>query len=360
METLAQKAQRLGIQPQGTPVASSIQGETLLQKAQRLNIQPVAPKYNPDTIVAGDNAGQQVPDTARNTIGRMFIGGAVKFGNIIGSTMGASQGADQMGQQQAESQPLLNKALGTIRTAKAQGRDTSRIESAYRGASGAPAQQFEQNNPVLNATAEQVVGAGLETGASIAGFGSYGKGFFGLANSGRLAPKTVPTVASGLERLINGGSIFSKETAASSAVGAGTGLAYDTSSYLQNPEQGFSPTGTALGAFLPPVAELGFKGLGKLVNGVSGVVTKEGRVNSVIANRTKELDKLEGSYPSIRAVTDKAKSKGTDVKKILAETDYLHEAVDNQGTIHTKQEGGATDRFINEHIKPKERSEERV
>lgn len=74
------------------------------------------------------------------------------------------------------------------------------------------------------------------------------------------------------------------------------------------------------------------------------------KVDRVIQNRTKELDKLDSSYAVLRKQTQKAQERGFDVKRILAETDLLHGSVDNNGTIRTQN--AISD--LNDFIKPQE------
>lgn len=71
---------------------------------------------------------------------------------------------------------------------------------------------------------------------------------------------------------------------------------------------------------------------------------------SIVANRVKELTKLEDSYSSVRKSTASSNKKGIDAKNILAQTDLLHEAVDNTGTIRTQN----AIHELQEFIKPQE------
>lgn len=101
METLAEKAQRLGMKPAGKPVATSTVGETLQQKAQRLGIkpsQPVQPETKKDGLLMSlgkDVLGTLlVKPTARATeaLGRTGIfGKTIKSGYEAMHDAGESQ-----------------------------------------------------------------------------------------------------------------------------------------------------------------------------------------------------------------------------------------------------------------------------
>jgi hypothetical protein len=70
----------------------------------------------------------------------------------------------------------------------------------------------------------------------------------------------------------------------------------------------------------------------------------------VVTNRLSELTKLENSNSKLRKLSTNSTSKGIDVKKMLAETDLLHNAVDDTGTIRTQN----AIHDLNEFIRPQE------
>lgn len=70
----------------------------------------------------------------------------------------------------------------------------------------------------------------------------------------------------------------------------------------------------------------------------------------LVQNRVAELTNIERNSAPVRKVTEKAKAQGIDPKLILSQTDLLHGAVDNTGTINTIPAMGE----LNDFIKPQE------
>ncbi|NBW09198.1 MAG: hypothetical protein EBR82_14360 [Caulobacteraceae bacterium] len=75
--------------------------------------------------------------------------------------------------------------------------------------------------------------------------------------------------------------------------------------------------------------------------------------SNISKENEKTLVKLEDSYPSVRKSTDKAMKSGIDAKKILSQTDLLHNSVDETGTLRTSAPGGAIEK-LNDFIQPQE------
>lgn len=106
--------------------------------------------------------------------------------------------------------------------------------------------------------------------------------------------------------------------------------------------------GGVLGAGVP----LAVKGAQK----TAGAIKAAAKINPlssesrIIVKRTNELTKLENSNSKLRSLSANSSGKGIDVKKLLAETDLLHNAVDDTGTIRTQN--ALTD--LQDFIKPQE------
>lgn len=58
--------------------------------------------------------------------------------------------------------------------------------------------------------------------------------------------------------------------------------------------------------------------------------------SDIVSSRVAELTKLENNNAPVRNATAKAATRGVDSKSLLAQTDLLHNAVDNTGTIRTQ------------------------
>lgn len=171
METLAEKAQRLGMKPAGKPVATSTapQGETLAQKAQRLGMKPAASTPEPDGFfksLAKDVAETLVvKPVARATevVGRTGIFGQnVKSGYQEMSKAGEAQRIFGM---DVEAQ----KALGQGGAKQTLG-DAFKAGSYLYGGGGVGA--------VGKATLAGKIGKGLVQGAKVGAVsgGAYGAG----------------------------------------------------------------------------------------------------------------------------------------------------------------------------------------
>lgn len=107
--------------------------------------------------------------------------------------------------------------------------------------------------------------------------------------------------------------------------------------------------GGATGAVVPAVT----KTIQKTNEAVSKALPKTNPLSNearIINKRTKELVKLENSNVKLRKLSDNSSAKDIDVKKLLAETDLLHNSIDDTGTIRT-QDAIAN---LNDFIRPQE------
>ncbi len=115
-------------------------------------------------------------------------------------------------------------------------------------------------------------------------------------------------------------------------------------------------TGAATGAVIGgaiPAAVSGIKTLQKIkLTNLPRIEKPSIFQNKLSERRLTELDKLD-SYASVRKSSEVARSKGFDVKKILAETDLLHNSVDEAGTIRTSTTDGAIQQ-VQDFLKPQE------
>lgn len=70
---------------------------------------------------------------------------------------------------------------------------------------------------------------------------------------------------------------------------------------------------------------------------------------AIVDKRVTELQKLEDNNGPVRKVITKAKDRGIDVKGLLAQTDLLHGAVDDTGTLRTQNAMAELNSFIKPH-----------
>lgn len=108
-------------------------------------------------------------------------------------------------------------------------------------------------------------------------------------------------------------------------------------------------TGMVGGAVLGAGGAVVGRGLQKTVGKVGSLI-KNTPEERIVNNRLKELNKLESSYAVLRKQVAKAKEKGIDVKKLIAEKDFLVNSVDDTGTIRTQN--AIAD--LNDFIRPQE------
>lgn len=92
--------------------------------------------------------------------------------------------------------------------------------------------------------------------------------------------------------------------------------------------------------------------LGGVVSKLTGGKTRfaETKVKEIVTKRSSELDKLDNSYKALNRISQNAKAKGHDIKKVLTESDLLHGAVDDNGHINTKE----AIMELNDFMKPQE------
>lgn len=93
--------------------------------------------------------------------------------------------------------------------------------------------------------------------------------------------------------------------------------------------------------------------IGASAGAISSVKVLPSKESRIIEKRVSELSKLEENNASVRKAIQASKAKGIDAKGILAQTDLLHGAVDDTGTIRTTQDGGAVSQ-LQDFIKPQE------
>jgi len=189
--------------------------------------------------------------------------------------------------------------------------------------------QGTDENYDLSAPTPLQVGGDIAMGALTVGAGGLGRG------AGALAPtvlgKTIPAMAPAKTAL----GTFGRTALSGAGFGAASGVA-------EGEDIGGIAQRTAVGGVVGAALGVPAAGLKALAN-----VKDPGHI---MANRLKELKKLEDSYSVVRKVTSNAKKNGVDPVKILAETDLLRNAVDDTGTIRTQN----AIQELTDFIKPQE------
>lgn len=366
METLAEKAKRLGMQPAGKPaVTSSAQGETLSQKAQRLGVQPKQTqnfrfsvpempqdrsnkiaRYNQEAQVAQEESKKANSFLGKagnfvKALGENLVGSEIGLGKSIAKIIGA--GDTTLTDAQKSSSDIEVALLKRINENKAKGVDTTRLQQAYN-------QLKESQGEVNNLAKEQfnlpttgkVVGQLGGTALDLLTAGTYGKATQGM-KFGQLAPKMSPlvqktAVATGLPELSKlatqkASGIGTIKGATNIAKGLGLGYTSDVTQGLQGNRgedrtgaKAFVPgAGTVIGGAIPLVSEG--------AQTIRNQFTESGKNALISAKRAETLSDLESKYAKVDNIFTQGKKKGVDVKDILAKTNLLNGAVDADGTI---------------------------
>ncbi len=147
------------------------------------------------------------------------------------------------------------KLISAIRTNKAQGKDTSRLEAqlAQNATTGNLAETVAPTATKI--TGGELAGSLGQVGLDLLTAGTYGAGAKGM-ETGILAGKTLPSVA---KATIPSVTSLLKPTVKSVAKGAGIGYGYDVTGNLINQEENpFTPgLGTVLGGAIPIMSGVG-------------------------------------------------------------------------------------------------------
>jgi len=98
--------------------------------------------------------------------------------------------------------------------------------------------------------------------------------------------------------------------------------------------------------------ELAKSSLSKGIDGLQGLKTKV--KPDVVTKRSTEIQAVIDQNKPLRTYVEKQNKKGVDVKNEVANTDLLRGAVDKDGVIRTKQEGGAVSQY-RDFLKPQEK-----
>lgn len=256
-----------------------------------------------------------------------IVGSLAKpFGEVVAS------GANLLGQQApkwTEANRLASPEVRAFQT-KGLGPEAASMSQQLKS-QGAKGAGFTD---VLN-VASLLPGGGMALkggGALVKGAQALGQGTKVATGASKFLPalgqglkKTLPSAAGwggayGAASAVDQGKSF-RDVAKDTALGVGTGLALGS---------GLSLFGT---------------GLGSIVNKATKTLNKDFRVKSIIDDNLKAISEIEGNNAVLRRAVADSKRKGFDVKTLLAQTDLLQDAVDNQGTIRTTQPGGAVEQM---------------
>ncbi len=229
--------------------------------------------------------GQKILDTGK-TIAKTVASSEIGLGNDIAAASTAIlpksvTGVQQLEEAQKSHADMLNRLADTIHTATINGADTSRLKKALEQELQNTPGDVKQLYPALNKTTLQVLGDIGGTALDLLSAGSYGTAAKG-AEAGKLLVKgggVVENLATkvGIPTTEKVSSIVSKDiaqktltetlkgigkkTVARSAVGAGTGYAYDVSQNLKDGAQGADVLKPGSGALFGGVIPLAIGGI---------------------------------------------------------------------------------------------------
>ncbi len=134
---------------------------------------------------------------------------------------------------------------------------------------------------------------------------------------------------------------IAKNSAAGYAADVSSGLAGDRGADRSGGKAFIPGGGTVIGTALGTASTA--------VRGAKNAFNKEFKTEKIVSKRASELDKLD-RLQALKKAVEKGRERGIDVKKVLAETDVLHGAVDKSGNISTKGEGGPIEQYTRQFI----------
>lgn len=347
--------------------------ETREAKMARLNADAAASKAESDKA---NSFGGFVGNFGKAFV-RNIAGSEVGLGETIAKiSTDPNKRAEAIAPLQGQQATLIKQ----IREKDARGEDTTKLKRIFN--SNADFLEKETGE-IANYAAElpttgKVAGQLLGTAFDVLSAGTYGKATAGMTSGvlGKaVAPAVAPVAATGVRGALGSAATAIKNVAPSAvktvtpagvargiltlpgagrvAAGAGLGYVTDVSQGLQGNRgedregaAAFIPgAGTIIGAAIPAALETEKT----VIDAGRKYLTKEGREATLIANRQKELEKLDG-INALKKVTEKGNERGIDIKKVLSETDVLHGAVDKTGKISTKGSDGAVAQYTKEFV----------
>jgi hypothetical protein len=300
--------------------------------------------------------GKSIGGTALN-IGKALTSSEQKFGTDIGKSSYLATGGSKLIQQINQDNVASGDTL--IGLAK-KATDPVKKQSLLKMATDDYKASGLASSDILGklSTNKQIIGEAGGTLVDILGAGSYGKSAGGM-QAGQLS-KEAP-------QILKANGVFQgiKQGAKTGAKAGGIfGAAKGTTGAMEEDQSTKAIAEAALGGGITGTLSGGI--LGGITGGISGGINKAKSKNvllqesnltprqqSLVDNRVKELTKIESSKASIRNYISRTKAKGFNPAQDIASTDLIANAVDNTGTIRTKQPGGAIDEY-NAFIKPQE------
>ncbi len=191
-------------------------------------------------------------DVKGGLAGEILTGNTQRFGKTIGESIAAPENAQKYADVMEGYTKTQNDLLKVIKTKKAAGQDTTKLEEALHQHTLEAPKLEDFTGDVINKTPGQVAGEALGTALEIAPFATFGE-----------ASKVPTAVEAGKTLLTEPAKFLTKQGAKQAAEGAAFGYGVDVSQGLQNKEGAgaFKPgVGTAIGA----VAPVALKTAGKL------------------------------------------------------------------------------------------------
>lgn len=186
--------------------------------------------------------------------------------------------------------------------------------------------------------------------ASIAPSGAFVKGAGTLARATETSAKTIGLAPKFVQ--------FGKTVSDVAPAAVGWGGAYGAAQNLDSGKQGQGILGDTLkGAGVGLATGVGLAGAGSLIgSGLqkgSQVLNKDLRTQAIANKNYNALSELENSNAVLRKLVEGYNKKGIDVKRKLADTDFLVGSVDESGTIRTLGDDGALSK-LEDFIRPQE------
>lgn len=317
------------------------QPATQIEKPFRYDV-PVDNKANLEraTMAQVEAIKQQKQFNPLKEFTKSFVGNLMPSEVALGKTISKTFG--NQSQSYANTINSLTKTQSTlmqqIKDKESRGEDSTNLKRVFNQNADQLDElqntlKQESTIPTTGQVAGQLGGTALDTLTA----GTYGKTASAL-KTGALG-KASPSIISNLSADTK---FLSKPTAKTVGAGLGIGYGYDVSQGLMDQERNpYTPgLGTALGGGIALAGRIG----------VSRMRPAESKFQDLVEKRAKELYKVENKYAKTRKGMEYSKDEGYSSRKRISETDVLVGAVDDTGTIRTKQKGGPIDQYKEQTI----------
>lgn len=203
--------------------------------------------------------------------------------------------------------------------------------------------------------AGDALGAGLNAGFALEGgaaIADFAKG--GALTAEEIAAEQAKKALPRGKKIANAAINVAKGVAKS----APQGYAFDVVNNLSEGKTGGNIAKPGAGTIVSAALPIAGEALSHAADAIAEIPAKkaaqrEALIDQGIAGTKKEIEKF-GKFGTVKKLLENARSKGEDPAQLLAQSGVLKGAVDDNGLLSTIGEGGAREKYYEEHVKPTE------